>query len=659
MAQRSPIVIVNGRLSELQPGDSVAGSVLGNVTASSGLVGGGDLNTGSKRLDLALAPVASGLIFADDAIASDGVSLVSSQVALASGVAAQVTAQSAISGSNQALSTSLVAVDSGNAALQSAVQSIAYSNSVNFTTSSTVVPGDVVSINSAGSVQKTTVTSQSVSIQANTPVSFSKGQPVEMRFSPETNTGVCLYGESTPSGASWRARPFTVNQSQATFGIETSGTLPIISGVHPAAQLGYNPQQGTFFAIGADSTNLNYPTARAFTVVSGATQIQLGRYTTWGTTAIATGIYSTATIYDDRFNVMQTISQRYAVCTDLTPQYSNYTGTTTNALWVNPSTTPTTSWTASSGNILAAEFHKHAGSGIVLVRNGSRADLTDVAVTRVLPTYAQDTGPNIVLLSGQQVSTATTTYSGLQIDSPRGLYCPSIKKVLFVFEQDNLANDPGGCFFCDIVSGVTSPSGAWVQFDPLVTFASGCQYPVATWDSYNEKVFIAYRDTAGSNFLAANVGTISGVSSSGHVLSISPKYILLSSDVTYVDAAFVPSIGKNIVSFYNNARASGELAVIDNLVTNTYSTRNVNNQNNFVGITQQAASSGSTVDVLFPKATSTTFSGLLTGSFYWLDAASGALTVDSRIAPNWSGAVDWRPIGRAVSSSGLFILNSL
>jgi hypothetical protein len=154
MAQRSPIVIVNGRLSELQPGDSVAGSVLGNVTASSGLVGGGDLNTGSKRLDVALASAPSGLIFAGNSLASDGASLITSTAALASGIAGQTSAQAALSGTNQALASSIVALASGNAALGAAVQSVAYQNSLNLRTDSNVAVGDLVAFNSAGRVQK-------------------------------------------------------------------------------------------------------------------------------------------------------------------------------------------------------------------------------------------------------------------------------------------------------------------------------------------------------------------------------------------------------------------------------------------------------------------------------------------------------------------------
>ena len=53
MAEKLPLVYVDGGLSQLPPGDSIEGVALGTLTAGSGLVGGGDLNTGSKRFDVA------------------------------------------------------------------------------------------------------------------------------------------------------------------------------------------------------------------------------------------------------------------------------------------------------------------------------------------------------------------------------------------------------------------------------------------------------------------------------------------------------------------------------------------------------------------------------------------------------------------------------
>ncbi len=117
MAENLPLVYVDGKISQLPPGDQAEGSKLGNLIAGSGLVGGGDLQTGSKRLDVALAPNPSGLIFVGDTVGMDGADLVAADVALASGNAALVDAIPALASGVAGLTDATTALASGNAAL--------------------------------------------------------------------------------------------------------------------------------------------------------------------------------------------------------------------------------------------------------------------------------------------------------------------------------------------------------------------------------------------------------------------------------------------------------------------------------------------------------------------------------------------------------------
>lgn len=137
MAQRRPLVLVSGLTSELPDGDSVIGVSAGNITAGSGLEGGGDV-TNNIRLDIQLAPNPSGLIFVGSgdssrlsldgsAQASGNASLSVATSALASGNAAladaqsaQSTANTALASGNAALGVGATALASGNAALTSA-----------------------------------------------------------------------------------------------------------------------------------------------------------------------------------------------------------------------------------------------------------------------------------------------------------------------------------------------------------------------------------------------------------------------------------------------------------------------------------------------------------------------------------------------------------
>lgn len=118
MAEKRPLVYKDGSISELPNGDSLGGDyVFGDVTAGSGLVGGGNLSDSNKRLDVALAPQPSGLIFADEKLGLDGtLETVATEansaaiqasslatVALASGLAAENLTEQALDTSNEAL----------------------------------------------------------------------------------------------------------------------------------------------------------------------------------------------------------------------------------------------------------------------------------------------------------------------------------------------------------------------------------------------------------------------------------------------------------------------------------------------------------------------------------------------------------------------------
>ena len=680
MTQRSPLVIVNGRLSELAPGDSVEGASLGTVTASSGIVGGGDLNTGTKRVDLALATNPSGLVFTNNgSLASDGASLVTSQQALASGLAGQTAAAVAASGANEALAFSQVALASGNAALADAVRSVAFSNSFSFTAASDFVPGDVVAINSAGQAQKITLISGSTALSYTTVVTIPAGATsyAQMAYSPEQRGGIVSYYKS--STARHEAHPFYFNDAgipvvgESTT-ISTSGNVPIISGSYPV-NLVYSKKNGVFNAFGADTFISYYPAARALLLVSGGKNIEMGSYRRGVSLAFSTTEFRTMqNMYDDRYNVAIGIYNNRPICVETMPDYGQsvignrrYTSTLSSA-WPSGRIDNQSVFTPDT---LGCGYHTQAGSGIVIYANTNRSYTIDSAVTEIIPNYdVRNYTHNITLLSGQRVGATTGSPGGSTYNNLRPYYCirscyaPTINKVLFVCDNYN-SSYQGNCFFADIVSGRAAQSGVtnsgvygnWVQFDPTVVYNSGMYDAAVTWDEANQKFFMPYRNT--SNYLAANIGTISGISSSGHILTVSPPTVLLSSSVTEIKCEYIPHLGKNLIGFYNGSTGNPQLMLVNNLITNTYSARNSQNQHNFLGIAQQTVSSGSSVEVLLPNATSNTYSNLVPGSFYYVDPASGTITNNPYPAPSWSGSKNWQSIGKAISASGLFLQNNL
>lgn len=85
----------------------------------------------------------------------------------------------------------------------------------------------------------------------------------------------------------------------------------------------------------------------------------------------------------------------------------------------------------------------------------------------------------------------------------------------------------------------------------------------------------------------------------------------------------------------------------------------LNSQNNFIGIAQTAASSGSSVTVRLPGSYDRTNSGLTTGSFYYVNPTTSGLTTTATQPAGWSGAVNWGPVGRAVNSTTLLLTDMI
>lgn len=103
MASRRPLVVVSGVTSELPVGDSVVGATAGTLVAGSGLDGGGAFTGGTVIVNASIAPAASGLIFAGDALAIDGSAQASGNAALAAASAASSSAATALASGNAAL----------------------------------------------------------------------------------------------------------------------------------------------------------------------------------------------------------------------------------------------------------------------------------------------------------------------------------------------------------------------------------------------------------------------------------------------------------------------------------------------------------------------------------------------------------------------------
>lgn len=178
MADRRPLVLISGVFSELPAGDTAIGASAGTLTAGSGVAGGGALDGSTRRLDIALAPNASGLIIVGT---GDTATLGFDGSHVASGSAALALAAEALASGNAALEDVVPAQASGNAALSDLSSKVSKA-------------GDVVS----GTL---VVTSQSYG----TVGSFTGSGVITLDFGANNNHVVTLEGNSTlaaPTSAS-------------------------------------------------------------------------------------------------------------------------------------------------------------------------------------------------------------------------------------------------------------------------------------------------------------------------------------------------------------------------------------------------------------------------------------------------------------------------
>jgi hypothetical protein len=81
----------------------------------------------------------------------------------------------------------------------------------------------------------------------------------------------------------------------------------------------------------------------------------------------------------------------------------------------------------------------------------------------------------------------------------------------------------------------------------------------------------------------------------------------------------------------------------------------ISSQNNFIGIAQTSATSGTAVSVRLPGSYDRTNSGLTTGAVYYVNPTTSGFTTTATQPVGWSGGVSWGPVGLAVNSTTLLL----
>jgi hypothetical protein len=85
----------------------------------------------------------------------------------------------------------------------------------------------------------------------------------------------------------------------------------------------------------------------------------------------------------------------------------------------------------------------------------------------------------------------------------------------------------------------------------------------------------------------------------------------------------------------------------------------ISSQNNFIGVAQTSAASGSVVSIRLPGSYDRTNSGLTTGALYYVNPTTSGFTTTATQPAGWTGAVSWGPVGRAVNSTTLLLTDMI
>ena len=191
-------------------------------------------------------------------------------------------------------------------------------------------------------------------------------------------------------------------------------------------------------------------------------------------------------------------------------------------------------------------------------------------------------------------------------------------------------HDAGNSFYGTAIVGTLS--GTSISFGTPVVFNAGNTiYIGATIDSTNNKVVIAYRDRANSEYGTTIAGTVSGTS-----ISFDTAVVFNAATTNYVSVCFDSNVNKTVITYSDNGNSDyGTSVVLTVASTNLSATT-------FLGITSKAISSGATGAINTYGGINTAQTGLTIASDYYVQS-DGSLSTASA-----SPAIK---VGQAVSAT--------
>ena len=180
------------------------------------------------------------------------------------------------------------------------------------------------------------------------------------------------------------------------------------------------------------------------------------------------------------------------------------------------------------------------------------------------------------------------------------IYDSSNNKVVIAYKDTG--NSSYGTAIVGTVSGTSISFGT-----PVVFHSSSFDHVAATFDSKNGRVVIAYQDGGNSSYGTAIVGAVSGTS-----ISFGSAVVFESADTIYSAATFDSTNNKVVIGYRDRGNSEYGTAIVA-----TTSGTNLTTEN-FIGFSDAAYTNGQTANIQIISSIDDAQSGLTTGSKFYV-----------------------------------------
>ena len=618
MVSRRPLVTEDGLVSELLQGDTVqTGGSSNEVIAGSGLVGGGVIGP-NTRLDFAVAANPSGVIYVGDSIGNDGVSFVNATNALSSGNAALADSVDALASGNAALTIGAEALASGNAALGLVPALGGGSNTAVIEAASAVASGVPVGVDDTGRLQAAESYFEATDIDFGAISAFTTEGIQNDNYGPGTNIAVIT----------------GTNQAVCITRQSAGGYLKAVVGTWNGTSWSY----GTWQTIASVNINLaaccwHQGSSRLFIVsgqFSGTTGTHNYLCSVSGGTVTIEEDTSVTSSYPDNQNCfylpdVDRVLAAYDAGGSRVYLYSISGNTSTQEAFASSSQTGSKFYTFyDQGTGIPIQYYESSNNHYLSTWTVTANSLTQNSWTSAFSTRSRH---NI------------------------GVDLASIGDRQFVFLISEGIADPVpiyGYIGTINATGTTITVGAEIN-----TGATG----------YYVRCPVSFTDVNGFSFGSGGVSDSSfylySLRKSGSSLTLldtSPN--LANAFFRVYTSQFKLSTGDP--SYCLDISGANSSMAIASGIGSQVNTPTLNGQSNILGIADSTVASGTDCTVVLPGSLYNNPNASYTpGKFYYADVATSGLTETTTQPATWSGAVPWNYLGKAVTTSGLLLINSL